>query len=84
MKLIVLVSLLTAACGTQSAQERYLEDFMREYPEARLLSVVGEYDSCWTVDEELDTYISLTNKLSREEVYTLAMECMNLGKSAKE
>ena len=79
-----LLLLLLTACGAQTEQESYLEDFLRENPEARLLSVVGEYDSCWTVDEELDTYISLTNKLSREEVYTLAMECMNLGKAAKE
>ena len=33
---------------------------------------------------EPDTYISLKENLTREEVYTVAMECMNLGKAIKQ
>ena len=84
MKHIVLVSLLIAACGTQSEQEFHLDDFMREYPEARFRSVDIYETSCWTVDGEPDTYISLKENLTREEVYTVAMECMNLGKAIKQ
>lgn len=84
MKLIVLVSLLTAACGAQSAQESYLEDFMREYPEARFRNADIDETSCWTVDKEPDTYISLAPSMTREEVYELAGRCLRLGKTKEE
>jgi len=84
MKRFLAIALLTVGCGAQSPQEGYLEDFLRENPEAKLLSAAGNYNSCWTVDGESDTYISLADSLSREEVYNLATECMNLGKTKQD
>lgn len=84
MKRYLAIVLLTVGCGAQSLQERHLEDFLRDNPEARFISVNTEFDSCWTVDGESDTYISLVSNLTRQEVYTLAEECMNLGKAKKD
>lgn len=84
MKRLFLLPLLLAACGTQSPQESYLEDFMRENPSARFLSVDVDENSCWTVDGEPDTYIALAPSMTREEVYELAGRCLRLGKTKEE
>lgn len=83
MKRLFVLALLITACGNQSEQEFYLEDFMRDNPTARFRTVDTDENICWTIDGEPDTYISLQPNLSRAEVYTLAMECMNLGKAAE-
>lgn len=79
MRMIVL-GLVLIGCGTQTPEEFFLEEYLRDNPEPSIISTVGgEGVSCWTVDGMADRFLSLPPNLRREEVFSAAAECSRLG-----
>jgi hypothetical protein len=84
MKLILSMILLITACGVDTEQETYLDDFLKEHKDVQLNGIVGETRTCWTENGNPTRFLMLPSYLSKDEVYAEARECLKLGEPANE
>jgi hypothetical protein len=79
MKLVLPVILLIIACGHETNQDKYLNDFLAEHPNVNMIGLIGDEQTCWIEDGNPTRHLMLTPNLSEEEVHAAAKECLRLG-----